>query len=241
MSPAGAARSDPRISPPVLPPPTAFLPDSPPNVEGPCVAEAPCMAAGTGMAGPEEAFQYYRARYYDPKIGRFISEDPIGQGEDDNLYAYVEGDPVLLADPLGLQAVPANIDPIPIPPGSGCRWVPRVIEGGRLGAHAAPAASGSGFGAVAAGIALVLLTPTTAGGTGDTWDDYVLVCPPKAPETTCMAEHKKKRPSTEGKHEKGQRRKKRSRSHKGRNRPPRNPPPDWPGGPWPPPYDSDWW
>jgi RHS repeat-associated protein len=27
---------------------------------------------------PETGLYYYRARYFDPKIGRFISEDPIG-------------------------------------------------------------------------------------------------------------------------------------------------------------------
>ncbi|MCC6451862.1 MAG: RHS repeat-associated core domain-containing protein [Acidobacteria bacterium] len=34
--------------------------------------------------------QYSRARFYDPKLGRFISEDPIGFGGGDvNLYGYV--------------------------------------------------------------------------------------------------------------------------------------------------------
>jgi hypothetical protein len=34
---------------------------------------------------------YYRARYYDPSIGRFISEDPLGfNGDGPNFYAYVE-------------------------------------------------------------------------------------------------------------------------------------------------------
>jgi RHS repeat-associated protein len=33
------------------------------------------MAALPG-AEPENGSKYYRARYYDPKVGRFISEDP---------------------------------------------------------------------------------------------------------------------------------------------------------------------
>jgi len=38
----------------------------------------------------ETGLYFYRARYYDPAIGRFISEDPIGfQGGDLNLYAYI--------------------------------------------------------------------------------------------------------------------------------------------------------
>jgi RHS repeat-associated protein len=53
----------------------------------------------------ETGLHYYRARYYDPKIGRFISEDPIGfDGGDINLYAYVGNRPVLFIDPLGLYS-----------------------------------------------------------------------------------------------------------------------------------------
>lgn len=48
---------------------------------------------------------YYRARYYDPNIGRFISEDPIRFGGGANFYAYVANDPIAYADPLGLRDV----------------------------------------------------------------------------------------------------------------------------------------
>jgi uncharacterized protein RhaS with RHS repeats len=45
-----------------------------------------------------------RARYYDPEVGRFISEDPIGfEGGDVNLMVYVGNNPILLIDPLGLR------------------------------------------------------------------------------------------------------------------------------------------
>jgi RHS repeat-associated protein len=45
---------------------------------------------------------YYRARYYDPQAGRFVSEDPIGfMSGDTNLYAYVQNEATSLADPLG--------------------------------------------------------------------------------------------------------------------------------------------
>ena len=47
---------------------------------------------------------YYRARYYDAELWRFISRDPIGIADDVNLYGYVGGNPVNGADPLGLQA-----------------------------------------------------------------------------------------------------------------------------------------
>ena len=42
------------------------------------------------------------ARYYDPRIGRFISEDPLGFRADANFYAYVGNRPTTLIDPMGL-------------------------------------------------------------------------------------------------------------------------------------------
>jgi RHS repeat-associated protein len=45
---------------------------------------------------------YYRARYYNPVLQRFISEDPIGfSGGDVNLYAYTGNSPTNLRDPSG--------------------------------------------------------------------------------------------------------------------------------------------
>ncbi|MEJ7623687.1 MAG: RHS repeat-associated core domain-containing protein [Pyrinomonadaceae bacterium] len=48
--------------------------------------------------------QYSRARFYDPTLGRFISEDPIDFGGGDiNLYGYVRNMPLWFRDPRGLQ------------------------------------------------------------------------------------------------------------------------------------------
>ena len=44
---------------------------------------------------------YYRARYYDAGIGRFLSEDPIKFKGGVDFYAYVKDRPVLLRDPSG--------------------------------------------------------------------------------------------------------------------------------------------
>lgn len=47
---------------------------------------------------------YYRARYYNLTLQRFISEDPIAfAGGDTNLYAYVGNDPTDSSDPSGLR------------------------------------------------------------------------------------------------------------------------------------------
>lgn len=50
----------------------------------------------------EAGLYYYRERWYDPHIGRFISEDPIGfAGGDVNLYGYVWNNPQSFTDPTG--------------------------------------------------------------------------------------------------------------------------------------------
>jgi len=78
----------------------------------------------TGRENDGTGLYYYRARYYDSRQGRFISEDPVGtvgisgcrwtekllvsatprtQGVDlMNLYAYVRNRPTMLSDPSGL-------------------------------------------------------------------------------------------------------------------------------------------
>jgi RHS repeat-associated protein len=56
-----------------------------------------------GVMAEPNGLYYMRARYYDPQVGRFISEDPIEfDGGDVNLYAYVRNNPVMLTDPWGL-------------------------------------------------------------------------------------------------------------------------------------------
>ena len=50
--------------------------------------------------------QYSRARHYDPKVGRFLQQDPIGfAGGDANLYAYTFANPVNYTDPDGQVAL----------------------------------------------------------------------------------------------------------------------------------------
>jgi RHS repeat-associated protein len=56
-----------------------------------------------GVITEPNGFYYMRARFYDPIVGRFISEDPIGfDGGDVNLMAYVQNNPVNGSDPWGL-------------------------------------------------------------------------------------------------------------------------------------------
>jgi RHS repeat-associated protein len=51
----------------------------------------------------ETGLMYYRARWYDPREGKFVSEDPIGLEGGLNFYSYVDHSPTLFSDPTGLQ------------------------------------------------------------------------------------------------------------------------------------------
>ncbi|MDA8325378.1 MAG: RHS repeat-associated core domain-containing protein, partial [Nitrospiraceae bacterium] len=55
-----------------------------------------------GVMTEPSGFYYMRARYYDPQVGRFISEDPAGfGGGDTNLSIYAGDNPVNGIDPEG--------------------------------------------------------------------------------------------------------------------------------------------
>jgi len=57
----------------------------------------------TGREYDEETgLYYYRARHYDPQLGRFLQPDPLGYVADMNAYSYVGNAPANFVDPLGL-------------------------------------------------------------------------------------------------------------------------------------------
>ncbi|HLN97621.1 MAG TPA: RHS repeat-associated core domain-containing protein, partial [Pyrinomonadaceae bacterium] len=105
---------------------------------------------------------YYRARWYDPQQGRFMSEDPIGfRGQDINFYGYVKNSPLFYRDPSGLQ----RCDPIVAAIlGAGVGGPVGFIAGGILGPPV-----GAALGGVSAAIVGTFAEPgggTILGGGG---------------------------------------------------------------------------
>lgn len=66
----------------------------------------------------ETSLYYNRARYLDPTVGRFVSEDPLRFFAGPNFYTYVSSNPVNLNDPFGL-----------CPQFKKCRGMARVLAG----------------------------------------------------------------------------------------------------------------
>ena len=66
----------------------------------------------TGRERDEETgLYYYRARYFDPAVGTFVSADPLGFGAgDSNLYSYVSNSPTNFTDPSGESAIGNGIN-----------------------------------------------------------------------------------------------------------------------------------
>jgi type VI secretion system secreted protein VgrG len=78
---------------------------------------------------------YYRARYYDPKLQRFISEDPLGLAGGIDLYTYTLNDPITFVDPFGLAACSCGkgrSSLIPFNPAKGAVALANAANAGRL-------------------------------------------------------------------------------------------------------------
>lgn len=65
----------------------------------------------------------YRARQYDPQLGRFQQRDPAGPVESTNMYPYARNSPLAFNDPFGTEARPEQAK----------TYAPEFVEGGGIG------------------------------------------------------------------------------------------------------------
>lgn len=164
----------------------------------------------------ETGLYYNNARYYSPSIGRYYKSDPIGLDGGLNTYTYSDSDPVDEYDPSGTDGLVITPEGVPVPiigPSS-----PDTTQ-------------------------LAQALTNASDYVGESFEnmdsELVDVLTPAGPQICPMAGHTKgKRPSTKGKHQKGDTRRNNDYGgekgdQNGSRRPPRNPPPNWQGG-WPP-------
>jgi len=73
---------------------------------GPATTATPFEYTGAEY-NPNDQLLYLRNRFYSPRLGRFVSEDPIKLAGGVNTYAYANGNPISLRDPIGLWVPPS--------------------------------------------------------------------------------------------------------------------------------------
>jgi hypothetical protein len=87
----------------------------------PVITTPPGLTAGTPFVNalpfhfsskftdPESGLNYYGYRYYNPRDGRWLNRDPIGERDGANLYEFVSNASLMKIDILGLkESVPPN-------------------------------------------------------------------------------------------------------------------------------------
>nr|WP_289814527.1 RHS repeat-associated core domain-containing protein [Acidovorax kalamii] len=84
----------------------------------------------------ETGLHYNRFRYYDPRVGQYVTQDPIGLGGGVNNLKF-PGNPVTVSDPLGLSPTSGSNPPVDIGKAEGWwdkitgafKWKENVEEG----------------------------------------------------------------------------------------------------------------
>ena len=88
------------------------------------------MAPQIEEVRPSDPVSYYRARYYDPQVGRFISEDPIRFEGGVGFYNFLSNSPFLFTDPTGTQNYPQPQDTLePLRDNANIGLYPTIMAG----------------------------------------------------------------------------------------------------------------
>jgi RHS repeat-associated protein len=91
---------------------------------------------------PYTGLQYNRARYYDPRVGRWNSQDPLGfSAGDTNVYRYVGNGPVDATDPSGCSPPSANA--WAVAPPDNAAYVTFSVSHGLFGMMGSPVGTGT--------------------------------------------------------------------------------------------------
>lgn len=119
----------------------------------------------TGREDDGTGLLYYRARYYDPQTGRFISQDPIGQAGGINLYQYALSSPTTYTDPTGNTPMAAACIAGGLVDG-GLDWLGQRLSGRKVnwGQVGTSAATGCLTGMLGTAAAAKLAMPSMRGG-----------------------------------------------------------------------------
>ncbi len=96
----------------------------------------------TGQAWIAElGLDYYKARFYNPGLGRFLQTDPVGYQDDFDLYTYVGNDPLNGTDPSGMadEELPEIVVEAQQPPPPSAGELPEItVTAQRPATQAAP-------------------------------------------------------------------------------------------------------
>jgi RHS repeat-associated protein len=68
-----------------------------------CTVSEPGRELALRKSASETGEYYYRARYYDQNVGRFLSEDPVRYSGGIDFYVYVRNSSITFNDPFGWE------------------------------------------------------------------------------------------------------------------------------------------